>query len=78
MFREQDADGKVKAKPQRSTLETSQLGRFQLDLRGSLASRLLDGNSPAGERADVQVVINAWTKNWARMSGQSATQVMPV
>jgi hypothetical protein len=63
--------------PQHKNLKASQLERFQLDLQGSLASRLLRANLPATERANVQAIVNAWTENWARISSQSATQAMP-
>jgi hypothetical protein len=77
MFREQEADRKVTAKPQRSIPEALLLDRFQIDLQGSLASRLLRPSSHATERANVQALVNAWTDNWARMSGQTAGQAMP-
>ena len=76
MFKEQDPDGKVTATPQRSIAEPSQLDRFQVDLQGSLASRLFTASSPASERTDIQAIVSTWTDNWARMGGQTAAQAM--
>ena len=76
MFKEQDLARETVANSQRGISEAAQLKRFQVDLQGSLASRLLGASSPADERADIQTIVNAWTENWTRMGSQTAAQAM--
>jgi hypothetical protein len=77
MFREQDADREARGEPRGSISKTPQLERFQVDLQASLAFRLLGASSAATEQETAQANVHAWTENWARISGQSATQAMP-
>jgi hypothetical protein len=77
MFREQDAERKVLGETRGSISKTPQLERFQVDLQGTLAFRLLGASPVTAEQKSAQANINAWTENWERISDQSATQAMP-